>query len=142
MHGEVKEFERYLRKEGLRLTNQRLTVVKTAFATHKHFTAEEMLALSKKVDPTVSRATVYRTLFLLCKAKLLVRQDFEKGKVYYEHLIGHHHHDHLVCLKCGRIYEFESEKIEDIQKKIATKKRFVPLTHSLKIFGICKNCRK
>lgn len=142
MHEEVKEFERYLRKEGLRLTNQRLTVVKTAFATHKHFTAEEMLALSKKVDPTVSRATVYRTLFLLCKAKLLVRQDFEKGKVYYEHLIGHHHHDHLVCLKCGRIYEFESEKIEDIQKKIATKKRFVPLTHSLKIFGICKNCRK
>lgn len=142
MHEEIKAFEEYLRKEGLKLTNQRLAVVKGAFSTHKHFTAEEMLALSKKVDPTISRATVYRTLFLLSKAKLLDKQDFEKGKVYYEHLIGHHHHDHLVCLKCERIYEFENAEIEDMQKKVATKEKFIPLTHSLKIFGICKNCRK
>lgn len=142
MHEEIKVFEEYLRKEGLKLTNQRFAVVEAAFSTHKHFTAEEMLALSKKIDPTVSRATVYRTLFLLSKAKLLTKQDFERGKVYYEHLIGHHHHDHLVCLKCGRIYEFENTKIEEIQDKVVSKEKFIPMSHSLKIFGICRNCRK
>lgn len=142
MHEEIKAFQEYLKKGNLKLTNQRLAVVRAAFSTHRHFTAEEMLALAKKADPTISRATVYRTLFLLAKAKLLDKQDFERGKVYYEHLIGHHHHDHLVCLKCGRIYEFENTKIEQMQRRVVTREKFIPLAHSLKIFGICRQCRR
>lgn len=142
MHEEIKAFEEYLRKEGLKLTNQRLAVVRAAFSTHKHFTADEILVLLRKAYPAISRATVYRTLFLLSKARLLTKQDFERGKTYYEHLIGHHHHDHLVCLKCARIYEFENEKIEEIQNKVVSKEKFIPVAHSLKIFGICKSCRK
>lgn len=140
----IKEAERafsdFLEKKDLKLTTQRRTILYQALRDG-HFSAEELLKFSKKEDPTISKATVYRTLVLLKEAKILEEQDFGDGKKLYERAQGRKHHDHLVCIKCGRIIEFENEAIEHLQDAQAKKCHFKIVYHSLKLFGFCQSCK-
>ncbi len=133
-------FEEFLRKKGLKSTRQRRLIVERAFLTHTHFSAEGLFELLRKEDDTISKATVYRTLALLTEGRLLEPIDFGKGYKYYEHVLGHSHHDHLVCIRFGRITQFEDDTIENIQVEVSRKMRFKPMSHSLKIFGSCRRC--
>ena len=98
------------------------------------------MALSKKADNTLSKATVYRTLALLKESKILEEQDFGDGKHLYETALERKHHDHFVCIKCGDILEFENDDIEKLQDAEARKKKFKIVYHSLKLFGFCGAC--
>ena len=135
-----KEFSQFLEKKDLKLTSQRRSILKEAIQAKGHFSAEELLSLSKKADQTISKATVYRTLALLKESKILEEQDFGDGKKLYERAQGRKHHDHFVCVKCGKIIEFENDHIEKLQDSEAAKCHFKIVYHSLKLFGFCKSC--
>src|SRR4051812_10137341 len=107
-------FSRFLEKKDLKLTSQRRTILRQAMHDG-HFSAEQLLDFCKKADSSISKATVYRTLTLLKESKILEEQDFGDGKKLYERVQGRKHHDHFVCIRCGKIIEFENEAIERLQ---------------------------
>ena len=133
-------FSEFLEKKDLKLTSQRKTILRQAFEAKGHFSAEDLLEYSKKQDSAISKATVYRTLALLKESKIVEEQDFGDGKKLYERSQGRKHHDHLVCVKCGKIIEFENEEIEKLQNVEAKKNQFHVVYHSHKLLGFCKDC--
>jgi Fur family transcriptional regulator, ferric uptake regulator len=139
-HGEVEIFEAYLRQSGLKLTKARRDLLNLVFSNHQHFTAEELCDQCKAQKLRVSKATVYRTLSILLECNLLTAHDFGEGSKYYEHIYGHRHHDHFFCLVCKRIAEFRSESIEALQDEAAQEMGFMPIRHTLSIFGVCRVC--
>ena len=133
--------ESLLKDQGLKLTAQRREAVAQALSRNRHFSAEELYGELKKRQAGISRATVYRTLRILTERNLLEVHDFDRGYRLYETRVGRHHHDHLVCLRCRRITEFENPDIEKEQEKVARHHRFKILSHSHKIYGVCGHCR-
>lgn len=136
---EMLAFEEYLKEKGLKITNQRLLVAQKIFSSHNHFTAEGLLDELKDNQDRISKATIYRILAIMVEAGLLEEHDFGKDYKYYEHIIGHEHHDHIICMQCGRIVEFIDERIEELQNKAASENGFTITGHSLNIFGNCLN---
>lgn len=132
--------EEHLRRSGFRWTNQRALIVRQALATHEHFTAEELLEVCRRADPRVSRATVYRTLLVLEKAGFVEGLDTGDGGRRFEHVIGHRHHDHMVCEGCGAIFEFHDDELERRQEAAAKRLGFRIARHSLRIYGSCRDC--
>ena len=138
-----KQFESFLRGQSLKLTAQRARIFERVFATHDHFTAESLYRwLQDEEGPRVSRATVYRTLGLLVDGGFLESLDVGLGELRYEHVTGHKHHDHMVCMDCGKIDEFVDERIEALQKQAADAAGFVMVTHDLRLLGYCKSCAR
>jgi len=138
-----KAFERFLRTRALKLTPQRRRIFERVFSTHEHFSAERLYGWMKEESGSaVSRATVYRTLGLLVEGGFLESLDTGKGELLYEHVLGHRHHDHLVCVDCGRIEEFSDERIEALQREAAQRKGFTLLSHDLRLFGLCAQCAR
>jgi Fur family ferric uptake transcriptional regulator len=136
-------FEQFLRSRSLKLTPQRERVFDRAFGTHEHFSAETFYGwMQAEEGPRVSRATVYRTLALLQEGGFIESLDTGRGEVVYEHTLGHRHHDHMVCLDCGRIEEFHDDRIEELQQEAAAKKGFELVSHDHRLMGYCRRCRK
>ena len=135
---EMEVFEDLLKKEGLKVTAQRLLVAEKIFSLHNHFTAESLSDMFKDKRDEISKATIYRILSIMVKANLLIENDFGKDYKYYEHIIGHEHHDHIICMDCNRIVEFFEPKIEELQEKIAESNDFTIKGHSLNIYANCK----
>jgi len=136
----LKRFETFLRGRALRMTSQRRAILELAWGTHEHFTAEDMYAWARNLDASVSRATVYRTLSLLVEGAFLATLDRGHGQTLYEHILGHRHHDHMVCLVCGKIIEFLNEEIERLQDEVAAKHQFTITQHTLRLEGCCMRC--
>lgn len=134
--------EANLRQRGFRWTNQRALIVRTALASHEHFTAEQLLELCRRQDPKVSRATVYRTLAVLEEAGFVEGLDTGDGGRRFEHVLGHEHHDHMVCTACGAIAEFRDEELERRQDAAAKRIGFRIERHSLRIYGTCRGCQR
>jgi Fur family ferric uptake transcriptional regulator len=146
-HPEVEEemriFEELLKKEGLKVTAQRLLVAEKIFSLHSHFTAESLSDMFKDKRDEISKATIYRILTIMVDANLLVEHDFGKDYKYYEHILGHEHHDHIICLDCNRIVEFFEPRIEELQEQIASKNGFTIKGHRLNLYANCikgKSC--
>lgn len=138
-----KAFGEFLRGHNLKLTPQRERIFDRAFATHEHFTAETLYGWLKEEDgPSVSRATVYRTLSLLVEGSFLDSFDSGRGELLYEHVMGHRHHDHLVCLDCGKIEEFFDERIESVQEEVCRQFGFELVDHDHRLKGYCRSCAK
>jgi len=133
--------EREMRRNGFRWTQQRQLIAKVALKNHGHFTAEELLELCAGEMSGVSRATVYRTLTMLEQAGFVEGLDTGDGRRKFEHTLGHEHHDHMVCTECGTIIEFRDAQLERRQEIAAKEHGFEILSHSLKLFGMCKPCR-
>jgi Fur family ferric uptake transcriptional regulator len=134
--------EAQLKKSGFRWTNQRSLIVRTALSTHEHFTAEQLLDLCRRHDPKVSRATVYRTLAVLEEQGFVEGLDTGDGGRRFEHVLGHEHHDHMVCVGCGTIIEFRDEELERRQDAAAKRAGFRIERHSLRIYGRCRACQR
>lgn len=134
--------EKALRESGFRWTNQRALIVREALATHDHFTAEELLDLCRKKDPKVSRATVYRTLTVLEDKGFVEGLETGDGGRRFEHVLGHEHHDHMVCTECEKILEFRDDELERRQELAAKRVGFRIQRHSLRLYGICKQCQQ
>lgn len=138
-----KAFEDFLRTRELKLTSQRDRIFERAFSTHDHFSAEQLYDwLKDEPGPRVSRATVYRTIGLLVEGGFLGSLDTGRGELVYEHLLGHRHHDHMVCMECGRIEEFHDERIEALQHEACERKGFVLISHSHRLIGLCRACAR
>lgn len=138
---EEDKFVKFLRKSGLKVTSSRREVLKEVFRHHHHFDAEDLFLKLKNRNAGVSRATVYRTLALLVESDLVLKMDLGRGHSVYEHVLGHPHHDHLVCVKCGRVLEFQNPRIEKLQKQVCQEFDFEMLSHTQQIYGVCKKCR-
>lgn len=134
--------EKALRDSGFRWTSQRALIVREALATHDHFTAEELLDLCRKKDPKVSRATVYRTLTVLEDKGFVEGLETGDGGRRFEHVLGHEHHDHMVCTECEKILEFRDDELERRQELAAKRVGFRIQRHSLRLYGICKQCQQ
>jgi len=143
-HAAIRQrFEQSLRSRSLKFTAQRERIFERAFLTHEHFTADTLHAwLKEEEGPKVSRATIYRTLRLLEDEGFIASVDTGRGELVYEHVLGHSHHDHLVCMDCGRIDEFRDETIERLQEEAAESKGFTLVRHTLRLEGYCRSCAR
>lgn len=139
---EKKIFLEHIQKKGLRRTAQRDLILEVFLKTEDHLSSEDLYWLVQKADPNVGQTTVYRTLKLLTDAGLAREVRLGDGRTYYEHHFEHEHHDHMICTECGKVIEFFSAEIERLQDEMADKFGFRPTHHSLRILGICQQCRE
>ena len=136
------KFEHFVVQKGLRHTKQRNKVLDVFLATEKHVTVQELYDLVRKKDKGIGYATVARTVKLMCDSGICSQVDFGDGSLRYEHKYGHEHHDHLICLKCGKFEEIYSPKLERIQMVLVKKHGYIQENHKLDIFGLCPRCAK
>lgn len=136
------KFREHLQKKGMKFTPERKTILNEVFSLHSHFDVEKLYERLRRYAKNISMATIYRTLPLLVESGLIKEIFRLEGKISYEHIFGHRHHDHMVCIRCEGVIEFQEEKIEQLQDKICEKHQFMPLEHRLGIRGYCKKCSK
>jgi Fur family ferric uptake transcriptional regulator len=134
-------FSRFLASHSLRLTRERRAILDEMLQVRGHFDADALLSHFRRKGRPVSRATLYRTLTRLVEAGLVHKIEMAKGQARYEVMVGRHHHDHMICLACGRIVEFESREIERLQEEICRRKGFTMTGHMHQIRGHCSDCR-
>ncbi len=139
----LSEFKRILKRKKLKFTKQRELVLKALYENEGHFSPEELLALIREKEPTikVGIATVYRTLSLLEEQNLAYSISLGKDGKRYE-LGLKTHHDHLVCIGCGKIIEFFDEVIESRQEEVAKEFNFLMKEHIMQLRGLCSECQK
>ncbi|MFC1623977.1 Fur family transcriptional regulator [Candidatus Omnitrophota bacterium] len=140
MAEELNIFIDFLKKKDLKLTDQRREILKVFLKTDRHLSVEDLYDIVKKKDSSIGHATVFRTLKLLCEADIAKEVDLGDKKIRYEHKHGHQHHDHLVCVRCGRFIEAVDSKIEELQNRLCKRFGFLPQRHKMEIFGTCKKC--
>ena len=126
-----------LKNAGLKATLPRLKILELfERSKERHLSAEDVYKILINTGEDVGLATVYRVLTQFEEAGLLSRHHFESGKAVFEINEGTHH-DHIVCVKCGRVEEFYDEEIEKRQQQAAESRGFNMQEHSLMIYGIC-----
>ena len=127
-----------LKSIGLKATFPRLKILDLfQKAENRHLTAEDVYRLLISEDMDIGLATVYRVLTQFEQAGLLERHYFESGKAVFELNEGHHH-DHLVCLQCGKVEEFFDPEIEERQNRIAAERGFAVKEHALYLYADCQ----
>ena len=139
----------FLAGKGLRKTSQRDAIIEAAFGTNKHYTAEQLLDMARGLDRSVSRATVYRTLPILVESGLLRELDLGGDtKIYDPNFLEHPTHNHLVCVDCKKIIEFEDPNMELLENCMAKRLGFTPANKQVRIEARCDElklhgvCRK
>jgi len=131
-----------LKKAGLKATLPRIKILEILENTEmRHLSAEDVYKALLESGEDVGLATVYRVLTQFEAAGLVFRHNFEGGHSVFELNEGHHH-DHILCIKCGRVDEFVDDTIEQRQRDIANKHGYVMTDHSLTIQGVCPDCKK
>ena len=135
--------ESFLEKKGLRRTTQRQAIIEAAFGTENHFTAEELLAMAKERESTVSRATVYRTLPLLCASGLLKELDLGRDhKLYDPNYSKSPEHNHIICDDCDRIVEFTSDEMRELEGRISHQFGFELASQRVQLRGSCEQLKR
>ena len=129
-------FRAFLATRKLRMTREREELLEAIYHVPRHFEAEDLIRTLKRRDGRVSRATVYRTLALLEECGILRKSLFGRNRHFFESVVGRRHHDHLVCIRTGKIIEFEDDRIEALQEEICRKYGFKMVDHVHEIFGI------
>jgi Fur family ferric uptake transcriptional regulator len=142
-HTAKEKFMDFLAQKCLRITSQRQTIIDTVFSTEEHFTAEQLLEWSRAKDPSISRATVYRTLPLLTESGLVREMDFGKDYKFYDpNYAEHPNHNHIICHDCQKIVEFESDQLSELEDEITTKLGFSLKAQRLQITASCEELKK
>ena len=132
----------FIKNQGLRQSSQRDRVVETFLSLKGHTSAEELLSKVRKKDKRVGLTTIYRTMKLLTQCGLAVERKFNRQESTFEPARQGQHHDHLICLGCGRIMEFENKTIETLQEAVAREHAFFISHHVLELYGYCLECSK
>lgn len=133
--------DQQLKEAGLKITIPRMRILDILEQSGKrHMSAEEVYHTLHEAHEDIGLATVYRVLTQFHEAGLVKRHNFEEGHAVFE--INHgQHHDHLVCVKCGKVEEFIDDVIEQRQEQIAEKFGFQITDHNLNLYGICGECQ-
>ncbi|CAB0150214.1 Ferric uptake regulation protein [Pseudidiomarina piscicola] len=130
--------EEQLKKAGLKVTSPRVKILGILKSPdNQHISAEDVYKILLEMNEEIGLATVYRVLNQFEDAGIVTRHHFEGGRSVFE-LSAKDHHDHLVCLTCGHVYEFEDEIIEERQLKVAKEHNIELTNHSLYLYGECK----
>lgn len=130
-----------LRKAGLKVTAPRVKILQLLESVQdRHMSADEIHRRLVESGEDVGLATIYRVLAQFESAGLIIRHNFEGDHCVYE-LDRGDHHDHIVCVKCGRVEEFVDDVIETQQSKVAQRLGFKMTDHSLNIYGVCSDCQ-
>ncbi len=131
-----------LKKAGLKVTLPRMKILEILDESDtRHFSAEDVYKQLLEAGEEIGLATVYRVLTQFESAGLVTRHHFEGGHSVFELNRGPHH-DHILCVRCGRVDEFMDDTIEQLQETIAERAGYRMTDHSLYIYGICKDCQK
>jgi Fur family ferric uptake transcriptional regulator len=136
---EKKALASYLEDHNLKHTKQREAILEVFLEVEGHITGEDLHRRVRRKFPQIGYTTVYRTMKLLCEAGLASERHFDDGVTRFE--IQHEHHDHLVCVRCGKIVEFECSMIESAQERIVKAHGFRLLRHRHELYGHCPSCR-
>ena len=139
---QIENFVKYLGTRKLRFTQERKTILQEMFRNPGHLEAEDLLYSLRRKKKLTSRATVYRTLELLVDSGLVRKVDLGHGHSHYELMVDHTHHEHMICLKCGKVIEFSDKEMEGDLNKLCKKSGFEHTSHRFEIFGHCDKCRK
>ena len=135
-------FKVRISEEGLKATKQREEILNIFLNSSGHKSLAQIYAQVAKTNPKIGYVTVYRTLKLLTQLGLATRRKFEDGETRYEPASEGSHHDHLICLDCGKIIEFEDPTLEALQMGIAQRYRFRISHHLMELYGRCEECRQ
>jgi Fur family ferric uptake transcriptional regulator len=129
----MSDLEQRCAEAGLKMTGQRKVILQVLGTAEDHPSVETVYERSKKIDSTISIATVYRTLNLLDEMNLVIRHAFHNGSSRYELNWDHHHH--LVDLDSGEVIEFQNEELEKLKEKIARDLGYDLVDHRLELYG-------
>jgi Fur family ferric uptake transcriptional regulator len=133
-------FRRFLKSKELKITRQREILLRRIFEWEVHFSAEDLEDRVK--GDGISKATIYRTLQLLAECGLISEVALKDDRRMYEHTYGRDPHDHIVCVDCKKVFEFDGAAIARIEAEIAKRLGFAPMGHRLRIEANCEALRK
>ena len=136
----LERFRRWLREQRLPVTAQRDRIAETVFGSEEHLSVEAIARRLRERGPRVGVATIYRTLGLLVSAGLVREHEFGEGFRRFEPAGGEDAHGHLICVRCGRVVEFENERLERMLPVVADEHAFQHRRHRVEIFGTCRDC--
>ena len=137
----IEDFRAYLRGHNLPVTPQRLAVAELLLLRDRHFSADEIAHELARGREKIGTATIYRTLDVLVQSGLVEERDFGEGFRRFERARDMPQHEHLLCTTCGRVFEFQDERLERMTTLIAESKGFARQRHRLVIYGVCDSCR-
>ena len=142
LYPEMQVFMEYLERRRLKLTPHRQLILETFLQNEGHRSVEDIYRLVREKDPRVGYTTVYRTMKILLDCGLAREIDLADGITRYEHHYNRQHHDHMICMQCGRSLEFYDPAIESLQEEASEHLGFKVLDHKLQIYGVCGDCRR
>jgi Fur family ferric uptake transcriptional regulator len=137
---EKEQFKKLFKQENIDNFENRFKVLEVFLQTEKHVTVDELVHLLSQNGWDLDPQFVRETLKLLCRFGFANRSQFDNGQVRYEHRHLGQHHDHMICTKCRKIFEFKENQLEKLQIQIAAAQGFHMLQHKMEIYGICSNC--
>ncbi len=138
----IRLFSRYLREEGLPVTHQREVVADVVFSSNEHLSVDDIEREVRASGERIGKATIYRTLDLLVKSNLVGEHDFGEGFKRYEHRLSREPiHEHLICLHCGTVTEFQDPAVYRIEALVTAEHGFRSTRHKLEIYGLCRECQ-
>jgi Fur family ferric uptake transcriptional regulator len=138
----IRLFGRYLRDQGLPVTQQREAVAEVVFSSQAHLSVDDIEQKLRDEGERIGKATIYRTLDLLVKSTLVAEHDFGEGFKRYEHRLSRQpEHEHLICLECAKVIEFRSEEVRAVEERVSREHGFLTSRHRLEIYGLCAECQ-
>ncbi|MDA0802695.1 MAG: transcriptional repressor [Planctomycetota bacterium] len=129
-------FRRFLKSQGLKYTSERAEILEAIIRRDGLFEAEELLLELRSAGHQVSKATVYRTINLLIQAGLIVQALFDSKQSHYQLIYGKEPRDHMVCMRTGRLVEFESEQLTVLRDRICSDLGWEPVAHRFQIYAL------
>lgn len=141
---DVKAYEAKLKKEGYKLTYQRKVILNTIIEhQEEHLSCDDIFNIITKEYPEIGIATIYRTLQLFEKLRIVYKLNFDDGFSRYELNLGteDHHHHHLICLECGKVIEVKLDLLESLENEIEKEGIFTIVDHNVQFYGYCSDCK-
>ena len=136
------QFRDFLLTQGLKSTRQRELILDEFLRAGSHLSTEDLYLRLRKGNPHIGYATVHRTLKLFAECGIAEQRHFGDGQARYEASAHDEHHDHLICVVCGKIVEFEDSRIEELQLEIAGAHGFSIERHRHELYGRCPDCHQ
>lgn len=138
----AERFQALLEQKGLKFTHERQSIFHEVCHVKEHFDADSLYERFKNKGLRIARDTVYRTIPLLLESGVIQKSVGEGKREFFERVSGKGHHDHMVCVRCGKVIEFTCEEIETLQEKVCQDYGFQLIFHDHRLFGACKDCQK
>ena len=131
----IKRIQQQAREKQVRWTDQRKVIIERFIESDHHISVEDLHQSVRQIDPSVSPATVYRTMNLLVDIGMAVKRNFSEGSAHFELIVDREHHDHLIDVDSGDVHEFTNEEIEELQHLVAKQLGYDLVDHRLVLYG-------